>query len=213
MMSTREAQTGGPGVEELPGWTFEPGHTEAGFRARHMMVTWVRGLFKDVHGRLNLDWADPLTASFSGEIDATKLWTGEAERDAHLRSADFFDVENHPRITFAGRFTERTGDIDFKAVADLTIRGITRPVTMDVAYLGRWKTPFWVGDENKGMLTRIGFEAKTRINRHDFGVSWQDEIPEGGVVVSNEIEITLDIEAILDADLQATGAIEYYRGA
>jgi polyisoprenoid-binding protein YceI len=213
MMSTREAQAGGPAAEELPGWTFEPGHTEAGFRARHMMVTWVHGLFKDVHGRLNLDWADPLTASFSGEIDAAKLWTGEAERDAHLRSADFFDVENHPRITFAGRFTERTGDIDFKAVADLTIRGITRPVTMDVAYLGRWKTPFWVGDENKGTLTRIGFEAKTRINRHDFGVSWQDEIPEGGVVVSNEIEITLDIEAILDADLRATGAIEYYRAA
>jgi polyisoprenoid-binding protein YceI len=212
-MSTPEAPAGGPAPEELPGWTFEPGHTEAGFRARHMMVTWVHGLFKDVHGRLNLDWADPLTASFSGEIDATKLWTGEAERDAHLRSADFFDVENHPRITFAGRFTERIGDIDFKAVADLTIRGITRPVTMDVAYLGRWKTPFWVGDENKGTLTRIGFEAKTRINRRDFGVSWQDEIPEGGVVVSNEIEITLDIEAILDADLQATGAIEYYRAA
>jgi polyisoprenoid-binding protein YceI len=212
-MSTPEPEPGQPAAQELPTWTFEPGHTEAGFRARHMMVTWVHGLFKDVHGRLDFDLADPLTASFSGEIDATKLWTGEAERDAHLRSADFFDVENHPRITFTGRLIERTGDIDFKAQADLTIRGVTRQVTMDVAYLGRWKTPFWVGDENKGLLTRIGFEAKTRINRHDFGVSWQDEIPEGGVVVSNEIEITLDIEAILDADLEATGAIEYYRGA
>jgi polyisoprenoid-binding protein YceI len=196
---------------ELPAWTFEPGHTEAGFRARHMMVTWVHGLFKDIHGKLYFDWLLPLTASFNGEIDATKLWTGEPDRDAHLRSADFFDVENHPRITFAGRLTERTSDISFKAQADLTIRGITQPVTMDVSYLGRWKTPFWVGDENKGELTRIGFEAKTRIDRHDFDVSWQDEIPGGGVVVSNEIDVTLDIEAILDADLEATGAIEYYR--
>jgi polyisoprenoid-binding protein YceI len=196
---------------ELPGWTFEPGHTEAGFRARHMMVTWVHGLFKDVHGKLYLDWDQPLTASFSGEIDATKLWTGQGERDAHLRSADFFDVENHPRITFDGRLIERTGDISFKAQADLTIRGITRPVLMDVSWLGQWKTPFWVGDENKGLLTRVGFEAKTRINRHDFDVSWQDEIPGGGVVVSNDIDVTVDVEAILDADLEATGAIEYYR--
>jgi polyisoprenoid-binding protein YceI len=195
----------------LPSWTFEPGHTEAGFRARHMMVTWVHGLFKDIHGKLYFDWEEPLTASFSGEIDAAELWTGEPERDAHLRSADFFDVENHPLIMFAGRLTERTGDINFKAQADLTIRGITREVPLDVAYLGRWKTPFWVGEENKGLLTRIGFEAKTRINRHDFDVSWQDQIPGGGVVVSNEIDVTLDIEAILDADLQATGAVEYYR--
>jgi polyisoprenoid-binding protein YceI len=196
---------------ELPGWTFEPGHTEAGFRARHMMVTWVHGLFKDIHGKLYLDWDQPLTASFSGAIDATKLWTGQPERDAHLRSADFFDVETYPRITFAGRLIERTGDISFKAQADLTIRGITRPVLMDVSYLGQWKTPFWVGDENKGLLTRVGFEAKTRINRHDFDVSWQDQIPGGGVVVSNDIDVTLDVEAILDADLEATGAIEYYR--
>jgi polyisoprenoid-binding protein YceI len=196
---------------ELPGWTFEPGHTEAGFRARHMMVTWVHGLFKDIHGKLYLDWDQPLTASFSGEIDATKLWTGQPERDAHLRSADFFDVENYPRITFDGRLIERTGDISFKAQADLTIRGITRAVLMDVSYLGQWKTPFWVGDENKGLLTRVGFEAKTRINRHDFDVSWQDQIPGGGVVVSNDIDVTLDVEAILDADLEATGAIEYYR--
>jgi polyisoprenoid-binding protein YceI len=200
-----------PTAEHLPSWTFEPGHTEAGFRARHMMITWVHGLFKDVHGKLYLDWEHPLTATFSGEIDATKLWTGESDRDAHLRSADFFDVENHPTITFSGGLTDRIGDIDFKAETNLTIRGITRPVMLEVSYLGQWKTPFWVGAENKGTLTRIGFEATTRINRHDFGVSWQDGIPDGGVVVSNEIEITLDIEAILDADLKATGAIEYYR--
>jgi polyisoprenoid-binding protein YceI len=197
--------------EQAPSWTFEPGHTEAGFRARHMMVTWVHGLFKDIHGELHFDLEDPLSATFSGKIDAGKLWTGEPDRDTHLRGADFFDVEQHPEITFAGAMTERTGDTHYKAQAELTIRGITRPVQLDVAYLGQWRTSFWVGEENRGTLSRIGYEAVTRINRHDFGVAWQDQIPGGGLVVSNEIEITLDIEAILDADLEATGAIDYYR--
>jgi polyisoprenoid-binding protein YceI len=192
-------------------WIFEPGHTEAEFRARHMMVTWVRGLFKDIHGTLELEWEDCLAATFAGEIDATGIWTGQPERDAHLRSADFFDVENHPKIVFAGRFTERTGDTSFKGSAELTIRGITRTVPLDVEYLGEWKTPFWMGDENRGDMRRIGFEANARIDRHDFGVSWQDELPGGGVVVGNEIELTLDVEAILLEDLERTGAIEYYR--
>jgi len=192
-------------------WIFEPGHTEAGFRARHMMVTWVRGLFKDIHGSLDFDWESCLESTFEGEIDATKIWTGEPDRDAHLRSADFFDVENHPTITFSGRLTERTGDTSFKAEAELTIRGITKTVPMDVAFLGQWQTPFWEGEENKGEMTRAGFEARTRINRHDFDVSWQDEIPGGGVVVSKEIDVVLDVEVIREADLEKTGAIAYYR--
>lgn len=192
-------------------WILEPGHTEAEFRARHMMVTWVRGLFKDIHGRLELDWEHCLDATFSGEIDATAVWTGEPNRDAHLRSADFLDVESHPTITFAGRFTERTGERDFKGEVDVTIRGVTRTLPLDITYLGEWNTPFWVGDENKGDMRRIGFEARTRLNRHDFGVSWQGELPNGGVTVGNEIELTLDAEAILLDDLERTGAIEYYR--
>jgi polyisoprenoid-binding protein YceI len=192
-------------------WIFEPGHTEAEFRARHMMVTWVRGLFKDIHGTLELEFERPLEATFQGTIDATAIWTGQPERDAHLRSADFFDVENHPEITFEGRFTERTGDTTFKGTVELTIRGVTRTVGLDVLYLGEWKTPFWVGDDNRGDMRRIGFQAGTRIDRHDFGVSWQDELPGGGVVVSNEIELVLDVEAILQEDLEHTGAIEYYR--
>ena len=194
-------------------WIFEPGHTEAEFRARHMMVTWVRGLFKDIHGTLELDFDRPLAATFEGVIDAAGIWTGQPERDAHLRAADFFDVENHPKITFTGRFTERTGDTSFKGSVELTIRGVTRTVPLDVSYLGEWKTPFWVGDENKGDMRRIGFEATARINRHDFGVSWQDELPGEGVVVGNEIELVLDAEAILLEDLERTGAIEYYRSS
>jgi polyisoprenoid-binding protein YceI len=192
-------------------WIFEPGHTEVEFRARHMMVTWVRGLFKDVHGRMELDWDRCLEATFTGEIDAAGIWTGEPARDAHLRSADFFDVENHPDISFTGRFAERTGSTTFKGEADLTIRGVTRRIALDVSSLGEWKTPFWVGEENRGDMRRTGFEATARINRHDFGVAWQDEIPGGGVVVGNEIDLTIDVEAILLDDLERTGAIEYYR--
>src|SRR5947209_1607689 len=192
-------------------WIFEPGHTEAEFRARHMMVTWVRCLFKDIHGRLELDWARCIDATFEGVIDAAGVWTGEPDRDAHLRSADFLDVENHPKITFKGSFTERSGADAFQGDVELTIRGTTRTVPLDIAYLGEWKTPFWVGDENRGELRRIGFEATARINRHDFGVSWQDEIPGGGVVVSNEIQLVLDVEALLLDDLERTGAIEHYR--
>jgi polyisoprenoid-binding protein YceI len=192
-------------------WIFEPGHTEAEFRARHMMVTWVRGLFKDIHGRLELDWDRCLDATFEGAIDAAGIWTGQPERDEHLRSGDFFDVENHPKITFAGRFTERTSSMTFKGEVELTIRGVTRTVPLDIVSLGEWTTPFWVGEENKGDMRRIGLEAHATINRHDFGVSWQDELPGGGVVVSNEIDLVLDVEAILLEDLERTGAIAYYR--
>jgi polyisoprenoid-binding protein YceI len=191
-------------------WIFEPGHTEAEFKARHMMVSWVRGLFKDIHGTLELDFDRCLEATFEGEIDATGIWTGQPQRDEHLRSADFLDVENHPRLTFTGRFTDRTGGTTFKGEVDLTIRGVMRTVPLEIVSLGEWKTPFWVGEENKGELRRIGFEASATINRHDFGVSWQDALPGGGVVVSNEIELTLDVEAILLDDLERTGAIEYY---
>jgi polyisoprenoid-binding protein YceI len=192
-------------------WIFEPGHTEAEFRARHMMVTWVRGLFKDIHGQLELDSDRWLEATFEGEIDATGIWTGQPERDEHLRSADFFDVARYPKISFTGRFVDRTGSTTFRGVAELSIRDVTRRVPLDIVSLGEWTTPFWVGEENKGELRRIGFEATARIERHEFGVSWQDAIPGGGVVVGNQIDVVLDVEAVLLEDLERTGAIEYYR--
>jgi polyisoprenoid-binding protein YceI len=191
-------------------WIFEPGHTAIGFRARHMMVTWVSGYFKDVRGKLEFDWDTCLEATFEGETDATKLWSGEPTRDAHLRSADFFDVEHYPTISFKGRITERTGAVDFKALADVTIRGNTLVVEFDVHYLGEWETPFWL-DENLGTIRRMGFVGRTRVNRHDFGVSWQDHIPGGGVVASDEVDVVLDIEAVHLGDLEKTGGIEYYR--
>jgi polyisoprenoid-binding protein YceI len=192
-------------------WIFEPGHTGAEFRARHMMVTWVRGSFKDIHGRLELDWDRCLDATFQGEIDAHGIWTGEAARDTHLRSADFLDVENYPKIIFAGRTVERTGAASFRAEVDLTIRGVTRTLPLHVLYHGQWKTPFWLDGENKGDITRAGFEASTRLNRHDFGVAWQAELPGGGLTVGSHVDIVLDVEAMLLEDLERTGAIDYYR--
>jgi polyisoprenoid-binding protein YceI len=192
-------------------WIFEPGHTAVEFKARHMMVTWVRGLFKDIHGRLEFDWETSLESTFSGEIDATKLYTGEPTRDAHLRSADFFDVENHPTIAFSGRFTKRIGATSFAVEAEATIRGNTRTLPLEANYLGEWVTPFWVGDENRGDMRRIGFQARSEVNRHDFGVSWQDEIANGGVVAGEEIDLAFDLEAIRLDDLERTGAIEYYK--
>ena len=179
-------------------WTFEPGHTAAEFCARHMMVTYVRGHFKDVHGSLNFDPNNPANSFVEVTIDASKIWTGEPARDAHLRSADFLDAEHFPEIHFSGGHVMVMGEVDYRVTGELTIRGTTKPVTLDVHYLGQWQTPWWEDGVNKGPKTRAGFVAKTSINRQDFGVSWNDTMDRGGIVVSNILEITIDAEAILE---------------
>ena len=177
-------------------WTFEPGHTAAEFRARHMMVTYVRGAFKNVHGTLEFDPESPRLSSVQATIDATGIWTGQPQRDAHLRSADFLDVENFPQITFKGDQVEVSGDHDYVVTGELTIRGVTRPASLAVSYIGQWKTPWWEAGVDKGPRTRAGFLATARINRKDFGVNWNDILDRGGVVVSDDVYITIDAEAI-----------------
>lgn len=177
-------------------WFLEPGHTAAEFCARHMMVTFVRGHFKNVRGTLFFDPANPRTASVEVTIDTAGIWTGEAERDAHLRSADFLDVENHPTITFKSNRVELLGAHKAALTGDLTIRGVTRKANLDVCYLGEWQTPWWEGGVDKGPKTRAGFVATTTINRFDFGVSWNGTLEKEGLVVGNLIEITIDAEAI-----------------
>ena len=179
-------------------WIFEPGHTAAEFRARHMMVTYVRGHFKNVHGTLKFDPENPKNSSVEVQLDTRGIWTGVKERDDHLRSADFLDVDNYPTITFAGNQVELKGEHDYLVTGDLTIRGVTRTATLNVSYLGSWETPWWEDGVNKGPKKRAGFLATTRIKRHDFGVSWQDTMDRGGVVVGNEVDITIDVEAILE---------------
>ncbi len=179
-------------------WIFEPGHSAAEFRARHMMVTWVRGHFKNVNGALEFDPDNPRNSSVEVKIDAGGIWTGVQERDDHLRSADFLDVENYPRITFTGDQVEVKGEYDYAVTGDLTIRGITRKVCLNVSYLGQWETPWWEDGVNKGPKTRAGFLATTTISRRDFGVSWNDTMDRGGMVVGNEIDMIIDVEAVLE---------------
>src|SRR5574337_68622 len=156
-------------------WRFEPGHTAAEFCVRHMMVTYVRGHFKNIHGAIEFDPAKPEKGSVEIEIDAAGLWSGEPDRDAHLRSSDFLDVEKYPKITFRSTKVAPTARTEYKVTGDLTIRGVTRPVTLDVRFLGQGKSPF--------SDTRVGFSAHTVINRHDFGVSWNSPMQDSGVVV------------------------------
>lgn len=179
-------------------WFFEPGHTAAEFCVRHMMVTFVRGHFKNVHGTLTFDPANPVAASVEATIEGAAIWTGEADRDAHLRSADFLDVEKHPEITFTGNQVEIAGASDAVLTGTLTIRGVSRVVSLSVRYLGQWQTPWWEDGVDRGPRTRAGFVATTTVNRHDFGVSWNAALDRGGVVVGNTVEITIDVEAILE---------------
>lgn len=177
-------------------WTFEPGHTAAEFAVRHMMVTWVRGHFKNVNGSLEFDPAAPERSKFDAVIEAATLWSGEPARDAHLKSADFLDVEHYPHITFESDRVELVGPEDANVHGRVTIRGVTKPLTFQVHFLGTWLTPWWEDGMDKGPKTRAGFVATGRLNRHDFGVSWNSQLDRGGIVVGNDVEITLDAEAI-----------------
>lgn len=177
-------------------WELEPGHTAAEFRSRHMMVTWVRGHFKHIKGSLEFDPRDPARSSVNAEIDVRGIWTGEPERDEHLRSADFLDAEHHSKITFASRSVKVVSPHEFLVNGDLTVRGVTRDVTLEVNYLGQWETPYWEHGVDKGPMIRAGFLAHAVIGRHDYGVSWNSQLDRGGVVVGENVFITLDIEAL-----------------
>lgn len=181
-------------------WFLEPGHTAAEFCVRHMMVTWVRGHFKNVRGTLDFDDRDPAKGTVEVTIDARGLWSGEAERDAHLRSPDFLDVERHPEIRYSGRVAKILSASDYQVLGDLTIRGTARPVLLDVRCTGHWSTPWWEGGVDRGPKLRAGFIATARVNRHDFGVSWNSPIANGGSVVGDEVLITVDAEAILETE-------------
>ncbi len=172
-------------------WRFEPGHSAAEFCVRHMMVTYVRGHFKNIHGTLDFDPETPEAGSVEVEIDAAGLWTGEPERDAHLRSEDFLHIQKHAKITFRSTGVEPTARNEYKVTGALAIRGVSRPVTLEVRFLGQGRSPF---DD-----TRVGFIAQTTINRHDFGVSWNSPMKDSGVVVGADVLITIDAEAILEA--------------
>jgi polyisoprenoid-binding protein YceI len=178
-------------------WIFEPGHTAAEFCVCHMMTTPVRGHFKNVQGTLAFDPDKQVLLSLEATMGAAEIWTGEKQRDEHLRSDDFLYAAHYPTITFRSIKAERTGASDYELTGNLTIRGVTRSVNLELRYVGRWRTPY-----NEEHVTRVGFTGGTRINRHDFGVSWHSQMENGGVVVGSEVVITVDVEAILETELR-----------
>ncbi|MBU1396524.1 MAG: YceI family protein [Gammaproteobacteria bacterium] len=189
-------------------WIFEPGHSGAAFAVRHMMVSHMRGLFKNVRGSMDFDPDNPAdAAAVEATINAAGIWTGDDARDAHLRGADFLDVETYPEIAFRSTEVRCAGEADFRVAGDLTLRGVTRPVVLATHYLGRWQCPYWEGGKDLGPTARIGFVATTAINRHHFGVSWNAPMDRGGMVVGDEVAITLDVEAIAESDMQRIAGI------
>jgi polyisoprenoid-binding protein YceI len=173
-------------------WTFDTVHSIMGFWVRHLMVTKVHGAFTKWSGTLELDEQDPTRSKAEVQIDAASVDTKDADRDGHLRSADFFDVEHHPKITFKSTAIERAGDGRYVVTGDLSIRGVTRPIKLDVEDGGRAKHPM-TGDQ------RAGFSAHTTIHRSEFGLKWNAVLEAGGVAVSDKVEINLDLQAFRPA--------------
>jgi len=178
-------------------WKIDTAHASADFSARHMMITTVRGGFRNVSGTIEYDPANPVASSVEAVIETNSMSsTGLEQRDNHLKSADFLDIENYPTITFKSTEVIPTGDgTRAKVTGDLTIRGVTRPVTLTVEFLGQEKSPFGT--------TNIGFTGSTKINREDFGLTWNMALESGGWLVGKDISITLDVEAVLVTEAAA----------
>lgn len=175
-------------ASSLSTWTIDTPHTEAGFAVRHLMISTVRGRFTDVEGSIQFDPNDLTTGSADITIKAASIDTREAQRDAHLRSADFFDVEKFPVLTFKSRRVQAVKGESFQLVGDLTIKDVAREAILDVENHGVQNDP-WGGQ-------RSGFTAKTSINRKDYGLVWNLLLESGGLTVGEEVKITLDLELI-----------------
>ena len=171
-------------------WTIDPSHTRLGFVARHAMVTKVRGAFEDVAGTIVIDSANPSGSTAAVAVQLASINTGSPDRDAHLRSADFFDVEVNTDMTFASTTVKDDGD-EFVMIGDLTIKGVTRPIELELEPTGVATDPF--GN------VRAGFEGVAELSRKDFGLTWNVALEAGGVLVSDKIKIQLDVSAIKTA--------------
>lgn len=169
-------------------YTIDPTHSRIGFVARHAMVTKVRGSFDEFEGTGRFDAEQPERSQLQLTIQAASIDTRNEDRDAHLRSNEFFDMETYPTLTFVSTSVEPTGEDHFKVTGDLTIKGVTKPVTVDFEYIGTAVDPF--GNH------RLGLEGTTTINRKDWGVNWNAALEAGGVLVSEKVTLELEVSAI-----------------
>ena len=178
-------------IDDITGdYTLDVSHSRLGFVARHAMVTKVRGQFGAFTGTARIDEANPSASKVDLSIDVASIETGSADRDGHLKSGDFFDAETYPTITFTSTKVERDGD-DWNITGDLTIKDVTKPVTIEFEQTGSAVDPF--GN------TRVGFEGDVTVNRKDWGLTWNAALETGGVLVSEKIKLEFDISAIRNA--------------
>ena len=169
-------------------YTVDPTHSRIGFVARHAMVTKVRGSFNEFEGSGHFDAENPTSSHLHLTIKAASIDTRNADRDGHLKSNDFFDMETYPEIVFASTAVEQIDAESYRVTGDLTIKGITNPVTVDVEYTGSAVDPY--GN------TRVGLEGKTTVNRKDWGISWNAALEAGGVLVSEKVTLEFEVSAI-----------------
>ncbi|WP_329597266.1 YceI family protein [Streptomyces pseudovenezuelae] len=172
-------------------YTIDTAHSTIGFTVRHAMVTNVKGKFDDFSGSLHLDGSDPSASTASIDVKMDSIDTGSEDRDGHLKSADFFKIEEFPTMTFRSTKAEALGDEDYRITGDLTILGTTKPLTIDLEFNGSAKDPF--GNE------RVGFEGKAEIKRSEWGLTWNAALETGGVLISDKIKLNFDISAIKNA--------------
>ena len=172
-------------------YRIDPTHSRIGFSARHAMVTKVRGAFNEYEGEGYFDTEDPTQSRFEITIKTGSIDTRNADRDAHLRSNDFFDMENHPEIRFRSTSVEPTGEATYKVSGDLTIKGVTNPVSFELEFTGSALDPF----NNE----RIGLEGRTTVNRKDWGLTWNAALETGGVLVSEKVELEFEVSAVKTA--------------
>ncbi|MFI1828028.1 YceI family protein [Streptomyces sp. NPDC020412] len=178
-----------PALAALSGdYTIDPAHSSIGFTVRHAMVTNVRGAFDEYDGKLSLNGADPAASTASIDVKIASIDTANEDRDNHLRSPDFFDAEKFPTMTFRSTRAEEAGGGTYRIIGDLTIKDVTRPLTIDLEFNGSAKDAF--GNE------RVGFEGGATILRSDWGLTWNAAVETGGVMVSDKVKLNFDISAI-----------------
>jgi polyisoprenoid-binding protein YceI len=173
----------------LTTWSIDPAHSHVEFAVRHLMLSTVKGRFSEVRGGIRSDEGEPGRSEVDITIGVASIDTRDPQRDAHLRSADFFDVENFPVMTFKSRRIVDANGNTFRIAGDLTIRGVTREVALDVTAEGRGKDP-WGGE-------RAGFSATAKIKRSDFGLTWNQLLETGGVAVGDDVKISIDVELVM----------------
>src|SRR5689334_667540 len=172
----------------LSTWNIDPSHSAIHFSVRHMVVSKTRGRFTKWNGQIAFDPDDAGASKVEVTIDPASIDTADAQRDAHLKSADFFDVEKYPQATFRSTRVEDLGGDQYRITGELTVRGVTRPVAFDALFEGAGKDP-WGGE-------RAGFSASLSIDRRDFGLQWNKALETGGVLVGDKVELTLEVEAV-----------------